>query len=109
MSIKNILELEAEHYVNRVYGEDSDSTEKIKLAYIAGAKRKDFRPSKAGTISSAILAAFFLFFSVFGTITIYPIDAVLKVILVGFFIVGVIFSIMSVSEYFKYKRDKYLY
>ncbi len=106
MNYEKSLELEAEHYCSRV---SSVYQESLKQAYIAGAKRKDLKPSKAGTISLAILAAFFLFFSVFGTMTIYPIDAVLKVILVGFFIVGVIFSIMSVSEYFKYKRDKYLY
>ena len=106
MNYEKTLELEAEHYCART---SATQLEAIKKAYMDGAKRKDFKPSKAGTISLAILAAFFLFFSVFGTITIYPIDAILKVILVGFFIVGVIFSIMSVSEYFKYKRDKYLY
>ena len=106
MNYEKTLELEAEHYCSRT---SATQLEAIKKAYMDGAKRKDLKPSKAGTISMAILAIFFLFFSVFGTLSIRPMDSVPKVVLMMFFIVGIIFSIMCVHEWRKYNRDKWLY
>ena len=106
MNYEKTLELEAEHYCART---SATQLEAIKKAYMDGAKRKDFKPSKVGTISMAILAVFFLFFSVFGTLFVTPMDASLKVILMMFFIAGISFSIMCVHEWRKYNRDKWLY
>ena len=109
MSIENILELEAEHYVNRVYGEDSDSTEKIKLAYIAGAKRKDVKPSLVGSIVLSIITlglSYLTCLFIVSTKVLTTGDLIAVIILAA---ASITFAIMTRIEIFNYRINHKLY
>ena len=109
MSIENILELEAEHYVNRVYGEDSDSTEKIKLAYIAGAKRRDLKPTILGSIVLSIITlgvVCLTFLFIVSTKVLTTGDLIAVIILAT---ASITFAIMTRIEIFNYRINHKLY
>ena len=109
MSIENILELEAEHYVNRVYGEDSDSTERFKLAYIAGAKRKDVKPSLVGSIVLSIITLGLVCLTclfIVSTKVLTTGDLIAVIILAA---ASITFAIMTRIEIFNYRINHKLY
>ena len=109
MSIEDILELEAEHYVNRVYGEDSDSTERFKLAYIAGAKRKDVKPSLVGSIVLSIITlglVCLIFLFIVSTKVLTTGDLIAVIILAA---ASITFAIMTRIEIFNYRINHKLY
>lgn len=108
MSIENILKLEAEHYVNRTC-EESEPKERIKLAYIAGAKRRDTKPSILGSIVLSIITlglACITFLFIASTKVLTTGDLIAVVILAG---ATITFAIMTRIEIFNYRINHKLY
>ena len=109
MSIEEILKLEAEHYVNRVYGENSNSTERIKLAYMAGAKRRDLKPTILGSIVLSIITlglACLIFLFVVSTKVLTTGDLIAVIILAA---ASITFALMTRIEIFNYRINHKLY
>ena len=108
MSIEEILKLEAEHYVNRTC-EESESIERIKLAYIAGAKRRDLKPTILGSIVLSIITlglAYLTFLFIVSTKVLTTGDLIAVIILAA---ASITFAIMTRIEIFNYRINHKLY
>ena len=108
MSIENILKLEADHYVNRTC-EESEPKERIKLAYIAGAKRRDTKPSILGSIVLSIITLVLVcltFLFIVSTKVLTTGDLIAVIILAT---ASITFAIMTRIEIFNYRINHKLY
>ena len=108
MNIENILKLEAEHYINRTC-EETDPKERIKLAYIAGAKRRDTKPSILGSIVLSIITLGLYYLTclfIVSTKVLTTGDLIAVIILAA---ASITFATMTRIEIFNYRINHKLY